>query len=67
VKVSTSTTYGGAVVLNGKALYGSLDSVIAPITYNGGKAKKAVFTYTSATDSCLGGKSYSIIIILTGN
>jgi hypothetical protein len=67
VTESHSSTYGGAVVLNGKALYGSLDSVIAPITYNGGKAKKAVFTYTPATDSCLGGKAYQIVIILTGN
>jgi hypothetical protein len=67
VKVSTSTTYDGAVVLNGKALYGSPDAVIAPITYNGVKAKKAVFTYKSENDSCLGGKSYSIVVVLTGN
>jgi hypothetical protein len=67
VTESHSTTYGGAVVLNGKTLYGSPDAVIAPITYNGIKAKKAVFTYTSATDSCLGGKSYSIVVVLTGN
>jgi hypothetical protein len=63
VKVSTSTTYGGAVVLNGKALF--LDNGITAITYHGVNAKKAVFTYTSATDSCLEGKAYSIVIILT--
>jgi hypothetical protein len=50
-----STLYGGAVTLNGKALYES------------GIAKQAVFTYKPAPDSCLGGKSYQIVIILTEN
>jgi hypothetical protein len=64
VKVSASATYGGAVALNGKALYGSS---IAAITYHGVSAKKAVFTYKSENGSCLEGKSYQIVIILTGN
>jgi hypothetical protein len=63
VTESHSTTYGGAVVLNGKALF--LDSGITAITYHGVNAKKAVFTYTPATGSCLEGKPYQIVIILT--
>jgi hypothetical protein len=61
VKVSTSTTYGGAVVLNGKALY---KSGIATFKYHGVDVKQAVFTYKSENGSCLGGKSYQIVIIL---
>jgi hypothetical protein len=38
-----------------------------PITYNGVKAKQAVFTYKSEDGSCLGGKSYSIVVVLIGN
>jgi hypothetical protein len=62
VKESHSSTYGGAVVLNGKALY---NSGIASVKYHGVDVKKAVFTYTSENGSCLGGKSYKIVIILT--
>jgi hypothetical protein len=63
VTESHSSTYGGAVVLNGKALF--LDSGITAITYHGVSAKKAVFTYKPETGSCLNGKSYQIVIILT--
>jgi hypothetical protein len=62
VTESHSSTYDGAVVLNGKALYGSS---ITAITYHGISAKKAVFTYKPENGSCLSGKSYKIVIILT--
>jgi hypothetical protein len=61
VTVSTSSTYYGAVVMNGKAIYD--DTTIAKIP--GTNNKKVVFTYTSKSGSCLSGKSYTVVIILT--
>jgi hypothetical protein len=63
VTESHSSTYGGAVVLNGKKLF--LDSGITAVKYHGVDVKKAVFTYKPENGSCLGGKSYQIVIILT--
>jgi hypothetical protein len=63
VTESHSTTYGGAVVLNGKKLF--LDSGITSVKYHGVDVKKAVFTYKPEDGSCLDGKSYKIVIILT--
>jgi hypothetical protein len=63
VTVSTSTAYGGAVALNGKALY---ESGVTSVKYHGIDVKKAVFIYTPAPDSCLTG-SYKIVIVLTPN
>jgi hypothetical protein len=64
VTVSYSTTYGGAVVLNGKKLY---KSAVPTVKYHGIDVKRAVFTYTPEIGSCLDGKSYTIVIILTSN
>jgi hypothetical protein len=63
VTESHSSAYRGAVVLNGKALY---ESAIPTIKYHGIDVKKAVFTYTPENGNCLAGKSYTIVVILTG-
>jgi hypothetical protein len=55
---STSPTYAGAVTMNGKAIYESLavspDDVIT-----------VEFTYKTDDNSCLHGKEYKMVIILT--
>jgi hypothetical protein len=63
VTISKSSMYYGAVVMNGKAIY--YDSSIGNIS--GTNNKKVVFTYTTKSDSCFGGKSYTVVIILKGN
>jgi hypothetical protein len=63
VTMSKSSAYYGAVVMNGKGIYDS--STISYI--QGTTNKKVVFTYTPTNDSCLRGKSYTIVIILTGS
>jgi hypothetical protein len=63
VTVSTSPIHNGATVMNGKALYN--DDDIPFTVYNGSKAKIVTFTYTTDSDSCLEGKSYEIMIVLT--
>jgi hypothetical protein len=60
---SHSTTHDGAVIINGKAIYG--DSSISTVNYHGVAAKRVTVTYTTASDSCLAGKPYTITIILT--
>jgi hypothetical protein len=63
---STSPNHGGAVVINGKAVYE--DILIPSFSYHGKSAKRVTITYTpAAPDSCLAGKSYSITIILTSD
>jgi hypothetical protein len=64
VTISHSPKYGEAVVMNGKALY---QSSITPYNYHGLATKKVVFTYTPGNNSCLGGKSYTVVIILKGS
>jgi hypothetical protein len=61
---STSPTYSGAVVMNGKGIYEN-DSSIQFITYHGVNAKAVKFTYTADIDGCLKGKVYEMVIILT--
>jgi hypothetical protein len=66
VAESTSPVYGGAVIMNGKAIY--KDTSIASYNYHGIiDAKKVEFIYTTHTDSCLHGKKYKMVIILTPN
>jgi hypothetical protein len=66
VAESTSTVYGGAVTMNRKAVY--KDHSIASYNYQGiTDAKKVEFIYTTHTDSCLNGKEYKMVIILTPN
>jgi hypothetical protein len=60
VTISKSSTYYGAVVMNGKAIYDDTAIDMIPGTNN----KKVVFTYTPKSGSCLSGKSYTITIIL---
>jgi hypothetical protein len=57
VTISKSSMYYGAVVMNGKAIYD--DNAIT--------TKQVVFTYTPKPDSCLSGKSYTVVIILKGS
>jgi hypothetical protein len=59
---SNSPVYGGALVMNGKAIYH--DSTISTIPYHGVTAKRVTFTYIPDNSSCLQGQ-YSIDIILT--
>jgi hypothetical protein len=60
----SSSDYSGAVIMNGKAIYG--DSTIPYYTYRGNaNTKKMEFIYTPpATGSCLSGKTYRRVIIL---
>jgi hypothetical protein len=62
---STSPTYSGAVVMNGKGIYENDVSSIPFITYHGVKAKAVKFTYTTDIDGCLKGREYSIVVVLT--
>jgi hypothetical protein len=64
VTESHSPEYGGAVVMNGYALY---KSNITPYKYHGVDTKQVVFTYTPGINSCLKEKSYTVVIILTGS
>jgi hypothetical protein len=63
VTISKSSTYYGAAVMNGKAIYD--DSSIGKIS--GTNNKKVEFTYTPKSGSCLSGQSYTVVIILTGS
>jgi hypothetical protein len=59
---STSSTYSGAVIMNGKAIY---EDLTPDYDYHGVLTKKVTVTYTPGDNSCLKGKSYTITIILT--
>jgi hypothetical protein len=63
VQQSTTATYGGAVVMNGKGIYelGSLT------TYHGVAAKIVKFTCKTHVNSCLHGREYNMVIVLTEN
>jgi hypothetical protein len=62
--VTESAAFGGAVIMNGKGIYE--DTSINPYPWHGiSTAKRVVFTYTPITGSCLSGKTYKIVIILT--
>jgi hypothetical protein len=64
VTESTSQTYKGAVVMNGKAIYE--DDDISTSSYHGHDNVKTVkFIYTPNGNSCLNGKQYSMVIVLT--
>jgi hypothetical protein len=66
VTISKSSTYYGAVVMNGKEIYNNSD--IGSYIYHGISTKKVVFTYTVRDNSCLKKEdSYTIVIILTPN
>jgi hypothetical protein len=61
----SSSDYAGAVVMNGKAIYGdSSIPFIANYHATGNNVKMVKFTYTAGT-GCLAGKSYSMVIVLT--
>ena len=54
----------GSLILDGKSAYehvGLLDT----ITYRGTTAKYVEFEYVTGSDSCLNGKTYKIIVVLT--
>jgi hypothetical protein len=59
---SNSATHDGAVVMNGKAIY---ENIPTTFLYHGIATKRVTVTYTPATDSCLDGNTYTIVIILT--
>jgi hypothetical protein len=63
VKQSTSSVYGGAVVMDGKSFYeaGSLS------LYHGVAAKMVKFTYKSNVNSCLHDEDYDMVIVFTDN
>jgi hypothetical protein len=58
--VTISAAYGGAVIMNGRGIYD--DPTIG--FFGATDTKRVVFTYTSDPDSCLNGKTYTIVIIL---
>ncbi|MDR2287386.1 MAG: hypothetical protein LBE04_07940, partial [Prevotellaceae bacterium] len=63
ISKSTSPIHSGAVVMNGKGIYE--DNSILLSSYHGVNAKTVKFTYTTDNSSCLKGKSYSVVIVLT--
>jgi hypothetical protein len=66
VSESTSPTYGGAVIMNGKAIYE--DSSINYRDYHENNQVKTVnVIYKTGDSSCLHGKEYTVTIILTQN
>ncbi|MDR1886634.1 MAG: hypothetical protein LBQ70_01850 [Prevotellaceae bacterium] len=58
--VKESAACGGAVIMNGKGIYENSSIGF----YGTTDTKRVVFTYTPAATSCLGGKKYTIVIIL---
>jgi hypothetical protein len=61
---SPASPYFGAVVMNGKGIYEEDD--ILPASYRGVSDVKIVkFIYTADSGSCLKGKQYEIVIVLT--
>ncbi|MDR2027031.1 MAG: hypothetical protein LBQ01_05650, partial [Prevotellaceae bacterium] len=60
VTESTTPVYGGAVVMNGKDIYQD-----PSIAFYGVDTKKVEFIYKTHNDSCLHGKEYKMVIILT--
>jgi hypothetical protein len=62
VTQSASSSYGGALIMNGKAVYES------PIGYHAfrgiSNAKKVEFTFESDVNSCLKGEKFKVVIIL---
>jgi hypothetical protein len=65
VKESTSSSlHKGAIVMNGKAIYE--DGTISSNSYHGLNNVKIVkFIYKTDDDTCLQGKTYSVVIVLT--
>jgi hypothetical protein len=62
--VTESAAHGGAVIMNGKEIY--TDPSINYYSWHGiTAAKRVTFTYTPADNSCLDGKTYRMVIILT--
>jgi hypothetical protein len=63
---STSSTYGGATVLNGKDIY--IGGDIPMSSYHGNTNVKIVnLIYKTGNNSCLPNKEYKITIALTDN
>jgi hypothetical protein len=58
----TSSTYNGAVIMNGKEIY---ENFAHDYNYHDVLTEKVTVTYTPGNNSCLKGKSYTITIILT--
>jgi hypothetical protein len=63
VTLSTSSVYGGAVVMNGKGIFE--DASVTLSTYHGVAAKMVKFIYKTDSDICLKGKEYEVVIVLT--
>jgi hypothetical protein len=63
IKQSTSSLYDGALVMDGKSFYESGPHS----TYHGVAAKTVKFTYKTDNNSCLHGKEYDMVIVLTEN
>ena len=64
VSKSTSPVHNGAIVVNGKGVYENVTALSG--NYRGSNNVKIMnFTYTTANNSCLKGKAYSVAIVLT--
>jgi hypothetical protein len=66
ITVSTSSSHAGAIVMNGKAIYQNVSSLTGNY-HNLTNVKIVKFTYKTDEDSCLKGKSYDMVIVLTKN
>jgi hypothetical protein len=60
-----SQSSSGATIMNGKAIYEN--NAVSDYNYHGAVAKKIEVTYTPDIDSCLAGKTYTVVIILTSS
>jgi hypothetical protein len=68
ISESGSATYGGAVVMNGKAIYEKAVDDDDFDSYHGNdEVKMVTFTYKAAVDGCLKGREYKVTIVLTEN
>jgi hypothetical protein len=65
VSTLSAAPYTGATIFDGRAAY--LNSVIPYSSYHVPLSKTIVFKYKSASSSCLGGKEYTVVIVLTPN
>jgi hypothetical protein len=63
VTESASPVHDGAVVMNGKGVYE--DASIPSVSYRGTPAKTVRFTYATDSKSCLNGKTFQMVIVLT--
>jgi hypothetical protein len=64
IRTITTAPFSGAVIFNGKTAYED-SSIPFSLSYHVPSSKVIEFKYTSNPTSCLAGKEYTIVIVLT--